>query len=268
MPSTDAKFMHKNRVLRVTLAVALAQLAGAALAQEVAPVDKPPLAKGWQLETVATGVPQGWGMAWLPDGRMLVTSKGGTLHLLNGKTFQHVTMDGCRTCSRAGRAACSISWCTRGDKTESPRLHDDRQRHRCRNRTTLVCGVFDGKNVTGIRTLFKVGHDKSGGQHFGSRLLWLPDGTLADERGRWRQSAAAHRRPILAREQAQNLATHQGSILRLTDDGKPAPGNPLAAKGALPEIWSHGHRNVQGLALDPYPAACGPRNTGRTAAMS
>ncbi|RYE72638.1 MAG: PQQ-dependent sugar dehydrogenase, partial [Oxalobacteraceae bacterium] len=82
MPSTDAEFMRKNRVLRVTLAVALVLLAGAAPAQEVTSVDKPPLAKGWQLETVATGVPQGWGMAWLPDGRMLVTGKGGTLHML------------------------------------------------------------------------------------------------------------------------------------------------------------------------------------------
>ena len=57
MPSTDAKFMSKQRVLGATLAVAFAQFAGAALAQEVTPVDEPPLAKGWQLETVATGVP-------------------------------------------------------------------------------------------------------------------------------------------------------------------------------------------------------------------
>ena len=118
------------------------------------------------------------------------------------------------------------------------------------NRTTLVQGVFDGKKVTGIKTLFKVSTDKSGGQHFGSRLLWLPDGTLL-------MSVADGGNPPLrigdrlAREQAQNPATHLGSILRLTDEGKPAPGNPLAAKGALPEIWSMGHRNIQGLARDP-----------------
>jgi glucose/arabinose dehydrogenase len=135
------------------------------------------------------------------------------------------------------------------------------------NRTTLVRGVFDGKKVTGIQTLFKVATDKSGGQHFGSRLLWLPDGTLL-------MSVADGGNPPLrigdrlAREQAQNLATHPGSILRLTEDGKPAPGNPLAAKGALPEIWSYGHRNVQGLALDPASGACGPRNTAPTAATS
>jgi glucose/arabinose dehydrogenase len=57
---------------------------------------------------------------------------------------------------------------------------------------------------------------------------------------------------MLAREQAQNLGSHHGSILRLTAEGKPAPGNPLAGQqGALPEIWSYGHRNIQGLAVDP-----------------
>lgn len=66
MLSIDAKFMNKKRVLGTALAVALAQLTGAVLAQAVTPVDKPPLATGWQLETVATGVPQGWGIAWLP----------------------------------------------------------------------------------------------------------------------------------------------------------------------------------------------------------
>ena len=56
---------------------------------------------------------------------------------------------------------------------------------------------------------------------------------------------------MLARDQAQNLATHQGSILRLTDSGKPAAGNPLASKsGARLEIWTYGHRNIQGMVRD------------------
>jgi glucose/arabinose dehydrogenase len=56
---------------------------------------------------------------------------------------------------------------------------------------------------------------------------------------------------MLARDQPQNLGSDNGSILRLTDDGKPAPGNPLAARpGALPEIWSYGHRNIQGMTID------------------
>jgi glucose/arabinose dehydrogenase len=70
---------------------------------------------------------------------------------------------------------------------------------------------------------------------------------------------------MLARDQAQNLGSHNGAILRLSADGKPAPGNPLAARpGALPEIWSYGHRNIQGLAVDAargrvYASEHGPR---------
>jgi glucose/arabinose dehydrogenase len=119
------------------------------------------------------------------------------------------------------------------------------------NRTTLVQGVFDGKRVHGIKTLFQVAQDKSGAQHFGSRLLWLADGTMLMSIG---DGGNPPQRigPMLAREQAQNLATHQGSILRLGADGKAAPGNPLAGRaGALPEIWSYGHRNIQGMARDP-----------------
>ena len=116
MPSIDAKFMRKQRVLGAMLAVALVQLAGAALAQEIIPVDKPPLAKGWQLDTVATGVPQGWGMAWLPDGRMLVTGKGGTLHMLNGKTFKQVKMDPLSNLFVGGQDGCSTSRSTQATR--------------------------------------------------------------------------------------------------------------------------------------------------------
>jgi glucose/arabinose dehydrogenase len=103
------------------------------------------------------------------------------------------------------------------------------------NRTTLVQGIFDGKRVHSIHTLFRVQPDKSGGEHFGARLLWLPDGSLLMSVG----------------DGGNPLATDHGSILRLTDTGTAAPGNPLAARpGARPEIWTYGHRNIQGLARD------------------
>jgi glucose/arabinose dehydrogenase len=251
MPSTDANFRSKNRILRATLAVALAQLARAALAQEVTPVDRPPLAKGWQLETVATGVPQGWGMAWLPDGRMLVTGKGGTLHMLNGKTFQKVKMDPLPNLFVGGQGGLLDIAVHPGDKT-NPRIYMTiASGTDARNRTALVMGTFDGKRVTGIRTVFSVRQGNSGGQHFGSRILFLPDTTLLmsiGDGGNTPQRVGT----MLARDQAQNLATHQGKILHLTDAGKPVgTGAAEAQPNRLAEIHSHGHRNVQGLALDP-----------------
>ncbi|MGK5081185.1 PQQ-dependent sugar dehydrogenase [Janthinobacterium sp. HLX7-2] len=220
---------------------------------ELAASGEPAAAKqGWRAVTVAEGVRQPWGIAWLGEGRALVTSKQGTLHLLNGKKFEDVALEGMPAVFTGGQGGLlDIVIHPQDAGKATPRVYMTVSTgNNDANRTTLVRGVFDGKKVTGIQTLFKVSTDKSGGQHFGSRLLWLPDGTLL-------MSVADGGNPPLrigdrlAREQAQNLATHQGSILRLSDEGKPAPGNPLAARGALPEIWSMGHRNVQGLALDP-----------------
>ena len=242
---------------RTYLATALLFGTIAALAMpahaELAASGEPPAAKqGWKAVTVADGVRQPWGIAWLGDGRALVTSKQGSLHVLNGQKFDEVALEGMPAVFTGGQGGLlDIVLHPQDAAKPNPRVYMTVSTGTSEaNRTTLVQGVFDGKKVTGIRTLFKVSTDKSGGQHFGSRLLWLPDGTLL-------MSVADGGNPPLrvkdrlAREQAQNPATHLGSILRLTDEGKPAPGNPLAAKGALPEIWSMGHRNIQGLARDP-----------------
>jgi glucose/arabinose dehydrogenase len=93
--------------------------------------------------------------------------------------------------------------------------------------------------------------DKSGSQHFGSRLLWLPDGTLLMTVGDG-GNPPLQIDGMLARDQAQNLRSHLGSIVRLTEDGNPAPDNPFVDRDdALPEIWAYGSRNSQGLARDP-----------------
>ena len=245
--------MSHFRSVRAT-AIAAAMLALSLPAHaELAATGEPPAAKqAWRAVTVAEGVRQPWGIAWLGDGRALVTSKQGTLHILNGQKFDEVALEGMPKVFTGGQGGLlDIALHPQDANKPNPRVYMTVATGTSEaNRTTLVQGVFDGKKVTGIKTLFQVSTDKSGGQHFGSRLLWLPDGTLL-------MSVADGGNPPLrigdrlAREQAQNPATHLGSILRLTDEGKPAPGNPLAAKGALPEIWSMGHRNIQGLARDP-----------------
>ena len=245
--------MFHLRSLRAT-AIAAAMLALSLPAHaELAATGEPPAAKqAWRAVTVAEGVRQPWGIAWLGDGRALVTSKEGSLHILNGQKFDEVALEGMPKVFTGGQGGLlDIVLHPQDAAKPTPRVYMTVATGTNEaNRTTLVQGVFDGKKVMGIKTLFKVSTDKSGGQHFGSRLLWLPDGTLL-------MSVADGGNPPLrigdrlAREQAQNPATHLGAILRLTDEGKPAPGNPLAAKGALQEIWSYGHRNVQGLALDP-----------------
>ncbi|WP_306395542.1 PQQ-dependent sugar dehydrogenase [Telluria beijingensis] len=247
MPSIVKKLLSKKLVL----AASLATVGVTAIAQEVTPVDKPPLAKGWKLETVATGAPQPWGMAWLPDGRMLVTGKQGTLHLLNGKSFQQIPLDGLPNLYASGQGGLLDIVVHPADKA-NPRIYmtmssgTDEE-----NRTVLVQGVFDGKRVTGIKQLFAVNLGKSGGQHFGSRLLWLPDNTLLMSIGDGGNTPQRIGN-MLARDHAQSLASHTGKILHLTDAGQPVGKGALAGQAnARPEIYSYGHRNVQGMARDP-----------------
>lgn len=212
--------------------------------------DAPPAAKGWRAVTVAEGVRHPWGMAWLPDGRMLVTSKAGTLHLMTGKTFTEVSLEGMPTVFTSGQGGLLDIAVHPADKTNVRVYMTLSTGTSEANRTTLVQGVFDGKRVHSIKTLFQAKPDKSGTEHFGSRIVFQPDNTLlmsiGDGGNPPRQIGG-----MLARDQAQNLGSHNGSILRLTDLGQPAPGNPLASRpGALPEIWSYGHRNIQGMVRD------------------
>jgi glucose/arabinose dehydrogenase len=211
----------------------------------------PPDATGWRAVTVAEGIEQPWGMAWLPDGRLLVTAKKGALYILDGKRFDPVALDPLPSLFTGGQGGLLDIAVHPLDKT-NPRIYMTMASGSAsENRTILVQGVFDGKRVHRIKTLFRATPAKSGGEHFGSRLLWLPDGTLLmsiGDGGNPPQRVGG----MLARDQAQNLGSDNGSILRLTADGKPAPGNPLATRpGALPEIWTYGHRNVQGMTQDP-----------------
>lgn len=237
-------------MLRTTVAACLASLIIAPASAELQPSDAPPAAKGWRTITIAEGVTHPWGMAWLPDGRLLVTSKTGTLHMLSGKTFTAIPMEGLPAVFANGQGGLLDIAVHPADKTNVRVYMTMSTGSTTANRTTLVQGVFDGKKVHSIKTLFQVQPDKSGTEHFGSRLLFQPDNTLlmsiGDGGNPPRQIGG-----MLARDQAQNLGSHQGAVLRLTDAGKAAPGNPLAARpGALPEIFSYGHRNIQGMVRD------------------
>lgn len=236
----------------VVVATLSTLLGPVAHAQGIQVSGEPPEAKGWRAETVASGLPQPWGMAWLADGRILVTGKEGTLHLVDGKRSVAVPVEGLPQLFTGGQGGLLDIAIHPADKGPDPRVYLTMSSGtQDANRTVLAQGIFDGKRVHGVKTLFTASPAKSGGQHFGSRIVFLKDGTLLmsiGDGGNPPQRVGT----MLARDQAQNLGSHNGSILRLTSDGKAAPGNPLAGKqGALPELWSVGHRNIQGIAVDP-----------------
>lgn len=239
-----------KKCLGITLLFGTTLASSTAFAQ-VAPTGQPPAATGWRAETIAEGIPQPWSIAWLPDGRPLITSKAGKLFILNGKQLDTIPLEGLPPVFTGGQGGLLDIALHPADQVD-PRVYMTMSTGTASdNRTILVQGVFDGKRVHGIKTLFRVEPGKRGGQHFGSRLAWLPDGTLlmsVGDGGNPPQRVGG----MLARDQAQNLATDHGSILRLTAEGRAAPNNPLARRpAARPEIWTYGHRNIQGMARDP-----------------
>jgi aldose sugar dehydrogenase len=246
----NSMFRCRSNTKALIQLLAASMIAPAACAQPD-PTGPPPPAEGWRAVKVADGIRQPWGLAWLPDGRAIITGKHGTLHVLNGDRFEEVPMENMpRVFSENQAGLMDIALHPKDNK--DIRLYMTVSTGTAReNRTTLVRGVYDGKRVRGIETLFTVEPSKTGAEHYGSRLVWLPDGTLLMSVG---DGGNPPRKigDMLAREQAQNLNSHLGSVLRLTEDGKPAPDNPfLDREGARPEIWSYGHRNIQGMVRDP-----------------
>jgi len=256
----DVAGIARTALLAAVLAVAAAP---GARGQPV-PSGPPGDATGWRAVTVARGVEQPWALTWLPDGRALVTAKRGKLYVLDGARFVEIPIEGLPPVFSGGQGGLM-------DVALHPDAPADRRIYLTmstgdveQNRTLLVRGTLDGDRVRDVETLLAVDPPKSGAQHFGSRLLWLPDGTLLMSVGDG-GNPPLRVGGMLAREQAQNPGSHLGSVLRLTEDGKPAADNPLAGRpGAKPEVWTYGHRNVQGLTRDPssgrvYASEHGPK---------
>jgi glucose/arabinose dehydrogenase len=118
------------------------------------------------------------------------------------------------------------------------------------NHTRVAVAEFDGDRLDNWRVIFQVGVQKSGTQHFGSRLLWLPDESLLVSIGDGGNPPVRLAGDWI-RKQAQNKQNHLGKILRLDGTGDAPQGNPFADRvDAVKTIWSYGHRNIQGLAYD------------------
>jgi len=107
--------------------------------------------------------------------------------------------------------------------------------------TEVIRGELNGIKLTNVETLFRALPKSRGGRHFGSRLLFAPDGTLfisLGERG--------------DRNRAQDLNDHAGSLIRINADGSTPQDNPfIRTMGVKPEIYTYGNRNMQGLVLQP-----------------
>lgn len=195
-----------------------------------------------RIETVAEGLDHPWGLDFLPDGRMLVTERPGALRIVapDGTLSDPVAgtpevfsrgqgglLDVRVGPNHAGTGWVYLSFAEPGDGGTAS--------------TAVARGRLTGTRLSDVEVIFRQQPKVSGGNHFGSRLAFAPGGHLyvtTGERFKF--------------DPAQDLGSHLGKVIRIHPDGSVPDDNPFVGRDdALPEIWSYGHRNIQGAAIHP-----------------
>ncbi len=224
--------------------LAIAPSAAAAAAQTNAP---PAPKTEIIVEEVAKGLKFPWALQFLPDGRMLVTERGGTMRLItkDGKVSKPV--EGLPHVVNKGQGGL-LDVLLGQDFAASGTIFFSYAEPRASfsNGTSVVRAklVLEGESgrIEDGEVIFRQQPAARGFYHFGSRLVWDKTGALFVTTGE---------RADLS-DGAQDVSTHLGKVIRIMPDGSVPKDNPFVGKDdAMPEVWSYGHRNVQGAALDP-----------------
>ncbi len=235
----------------IPCAASLVLLAGLTLSGSTLVSDRNvPVEPGARREVVADGLEHPWAMAWLPDGAMLVTERPGRLRLVRDGRVDPTPIAGVPAVFAQNQGGLL-------DVALHPRFAENRLVYLTyshgtteANRTRVARGRLVEHRLEDVEVIFEVGQAKPGGAHFGSRLAWLPDGTLLVSIGDGGNPPTSLDGRFI-RENAQDLSSHLGKIVRLRDDGTVPPDNPFGGRsGVAPGLWSMGHRNIQGLAVD------------------
>jgi len=199
----------------------------------------------FQAEMIAEKLGKPWGIINLPDGRFLITEKSGFMNIVSadGKTVSKIS--GFPKVDDKGQGGML-------DVALDPDFQNNKmiywtfsEPYGKGNLTAVAKGRIsaDEKSIENPTVIFRAIPDYDGKLHYGSRLVFDKQGNLFVSTG--------ERSDKVTRALAQKTDNYLGKILKITKDGKPAPGNPFIGKaGYKPEIYSFGHRNPQGLALD------------------
>lgn len=195
-----------------------------------------------RVEVVAGGLEHPWGLAFLPDGRMLVTERPGRVRIVGSDGSLSEPLTGVPAVDENGQGGLLdvaldpdfarnnlvyLSFSEPGDGGSG---------------TAVARGRLDGSALVDVSVIYRQAPKIRSGRHFGSRIVFAPDGTLFVTQGD-RGSMS---------ESAQDLTTLIGKLVRINPNGSVPADNPFTGRtDARPEIWSYGHRNIQGAAIDP-----------------
>jgi aldose sugar dehydrogenase len=214
----------------------------------------------FRIVRIVEGLEHPWAIAWLPDGRMLVTERPGRMHLIDGEKVKELKNlppihheEDQRTAPQGGSQAGLLDvavhpefekngwiYFTYSSPGDADGVDEEKATGTALARARLDS---DGTNLIDLETIYSLVPRTEPGRHYGSRIVFPGDGTVLfsiGDRG--------------LRHPSQDLTNPAGSIIRLLEDGGASPENPFVEAfppNIRPEIYSFGHRNNQGIAIDP-----------------
>jgi glucose/arabinose dehydrogenase len=201
-------------------------------------------AQALRAETVAKGLVHPWAVAFLPDARFLVTERPGRMRIVDAQGHVGPPLAGVPEVAARGQGGLL-------DVVLDSAFGSNRQLYFCYsepgqggNSTALARAhlAADASRLDDVKVIFSQKPKVNSTFHFGCRIVEARDGTLFLTMGERN----------IRKDDAQNLENHLGKIVRIQKDGSVPKGNPFVGRaGAMPEIWSYGHRNAQGATLSP-----------------
>ncbi|MEP9378452.1 PQQ-dependent sugar dehydrogenase [Aquabacter sp. CN5-332] len=227
-------------------ALAFVLFAACAATSAFAQAESPRTFAGEQVRVTrfASGLENPWAIAFLPDGRLLVTERAGRMRVVSRDGRVYAPIQGIPRVHASGQGGL-LDVALDPDFAQSRLVFFSYAEPRADGAGTAVARgrlSSDMTRLDDVTVIFRQMPSGTGNNHFGSRLIFARDGTLFVTLGD-RYSL---------RDKAQDLSTTLGKVVRINKDGSIPADNPFRnTEGARPEIWSYGHRNVQAGAIDP-----------------
>ena len=233
-------------IVTATLTVAILLAASLLIATGTRGEDTSFASSAGQLEvqTAASGLVHPWSLAFLPDGRMLVTERPGRMRIVTAEGQLSSPLKGVPEVWASGQGGLLDVIIDKSYAQNNTVYFCFAERTAGGGRTAVARAKLNDANgrLDDVKIIFRQEGPLSSGNHYGCRIVQANDGNLFVTLGEH----------FNYRNEAQNLGNHLGKLIRIAPDGSVPADNPFVGRGdAKPEIWSYGHRNEQGLAINP-----------------